>query len=250
MGELVAHIDAEHAMDKRYATSLGVDINSLLYSAPKTLEEAETYVMELAGKVGLIVIDSVCAVAAEKELRGIEKDGIEKDSMMVIAANLSKFFRVVTSILGPSKTSVILVNQSRIGLKNQVAIETFSGGYALAHANSVSLAMRQGPKEDHPLAEDGKTLLGRNTIIKTDKNKVGGAQQGDISNFNLWFAAPHIRPVDEMIKAALGNGTVKKEGRTYSFDGKELGVGEAVAYKAIADDPKLQEKIIKVLGGS
>lgn len=247
LGEIVAHIDAEHSMDPLYATSLGVDVDNLIYSRPKSQEQAMATVMELAGKVGLIVIDSIVAVGGDKELRAIEKDGIEKDSMMVIPQKLSQFFRVVNPTLANTKTAVILVNQTRTNIGGYVAFDDFSGGNALKHYNSISIMVRPGPKDECPKADDGKTVLGQNAVMKVDKNKVGGQQQGATASFNLYFAEPHIRPAEELVAGALARGVVTKDGRTYSFAGKKIAVGEAETLKTIMESKELQDEIVKAL---
>lgn len=247
MGEDVVHIDAEHAMDPQYAESLGVDVDNLIFSRPKSQEQVMSTIMEFAGKVGLIVVDSIVAVGGDKELRAIEKDGIEKDSMMVIPQKLSQFFRVVNPQIAKTKTAIILINQTRTNIGGYVAFDDFSGGNALKHYNSISLMIRPGPRDEAPKSEDGKTALGQNAVMKVDKNKVGGQPQGATASFDLYFEAPHIRPQDELIKSALSKGVVQKDGRTYSFNGKKIAVGEDAAWKAIKEDQTLQGEIVKAL---
>lgn len=247
MGGLAAHVDAEHAMDPRWAQALGVDVSKLIYARPGSIEETEDTILELLGVVDFIAIDSVVAVAGEKELRGIEKDGIGKDSMMVIPQNLSKFFRVVTPRLGRSKTAVLLINQTRTNIGGYVAFDDFSGGNALRHANSVSLVIRSGPKDDHPKAEDGKTQIGQNAVLKCDKNKVGGQPAGTLTSFNLYFDAPHIRPVLELITAAMARDVIKRAGTKYAFGDVTLGIGREAAIKTVLESPELQAQLVQGL---
>ncbi|MBH3284043.1 recombinase RecA, partial [Serratia marcescens] len=59
-----AFIDAEHALDPRYAQQLGVDIGELLISHPDTGEQALEICDALvrSGAVGVVVVDSVAAL--------------------------------------------------------------------------------------------------------------------------------------------------------------------------------------------
>ncbi|MCJ7812339.1 DNA recombination/repair protein RecA, partial [bacterium] len=71
-GGIAAFIDAEHAMDARYAKALGVNTDDLLVSQPDTGEQAleitETLVRSSA--LDVIVIDSVAALVPRAEIEG------------------------------------------------------------------------------------------------------------------------------------------------------------------------------------
>lgn len=79
-GGVAAFVDAEHALDPKYAEALGVNLDDLLLSQPdtgeQTLEIAEVLVR--SGAVDVIVVDSVAALVPKAEL-----DGDMGDSHMV-----------------------------------------------------------------------------------------------------------------------------------------------------------------------
>ena len=60
-GGLAAFIDAEHALDPRYAHALGVDIDNLIVSQPDTGEQALEIAEHLirSGAISILVVDSV-----------------------------------------------------------------------------------------------------------------------------------------------------------------------------------------------
>ena len=60
-GGMCAIIDAEHAFDRFYAESLGVDVNNLLFSQPDNGEQALEIAENLirSGAVDILVVDSV-----------------------------------------------------------------------------------------------------------------------------------------------------------------------------------------------
>src|SRR5271165_4325009 len=82
---LVAFIDAEHALDVTYASSLGVNVDELLISQPdsgeQALEIAEALIDSKA--VSIVIIDSVAALVPQAEL-----DGEMGDSNMGLHARL------------------------------------------------------------------------------------------------------------------------------------------------------------------
>ena len=71
-GGYCAFIDAEHALDPKYARALGVNIDDLILSQPDTgeqgLEIAESLIK--SGAIDVIVVDSVAALVPEAEIRG------------------------------------------------------------------------------------------------------------------------------------------------------------------------------------
>jgi recombination protein RecA len=71
-GGVAAFIDAEHALDVRYAARLGVAVDELLVSQPDTGEQALEIVETLvrSGGVDILVIDSVAALVPRAEIEG------------------------------------------------------------------------------------------------------------------------------------------------------------------------------------
>ena len=71
-GGTAAFIDAEHALDPKYAENLGVNIDELLLSQPdsgeQALEIADTLVR--SGAISALVIDSVAALTPKAEIDG------------------------------------------------------------------------------------------------------------------------------------------------------------------------------------
>ena len=71
-GGYAAFIDAEHALDPKYAKNLGVDIENLILSQPDSGEQALEIAEALikSGAIDIIVIDSVAALVPEAEING------------------------------------------------------------------------------------------------------------------------------------------------------------------------------------
>ena len=71
-GGRAAFIDAEHALDPKYAQSIGVNIDELLLSQPDNGEQALEIVEALvrSGAISIIVIDSVAALVPQAEIEG------------------------------------------------------------------------------------------------------------------------------------------------------------------------------------
>ncbi|HHJ51730.1 MAG TPA: recombinase RecA, partial [Caldithrix abyssi] len=99
-GGLAAFIDAEHALDPRYAKKLGVDTVNLLVSQPDNGEQALEIVETLvrSGAIDVIVIDSVAALVPKAEI-----EGEMGDSHMGLQARLmSQALRKLTGTVSKS----------------------------------------------------------------------------------------------------------------------------------------------------
>ncbi|HYA48073.1 MAG TPA: recombinase RecA, partial [Burkholderiales bacterium] len=108
-GGQAAFIDAEHALDPKYAASVGIDVDNLLISQPdygeQALEIAEVLVR--SGAVDVVVVDSVAALVPKAELEGEMGDA----HMGLQARLMSQALRKLTAIVARSKTCFIFINQ-------------------------------------------------------------------------------------------------------------------------------------------
>ena len=129
-GGIAAYIDAEHALDAKYAERLGVKINDLLVSQPDNGEQGLEITESLvrSGAVDVLEIDSVAALTPRAEL-----EGDMGDSLPGLQARLmSQALRKLTAVVGRSNTCLIFINQIRekIGVMFG-SPETTTGGRAL-----------------------------------------------------------------------------------------------------------------------
>ena len=110
-GGEAAFIDAEHALDPRYAKKLGVNINNLLVSQPDCGEDALSIADALArsGAIDVIVIDSVAALVPRQEI-----DGDMGASHVGLQARLmSQAMRKLSGVIAKNNCVVVFINQLR-----------------------------------------------------------------------------------------------------------------------------------------
>ena len=141
-GGMAALIDAEHALDPVYCSTLGVDLETLLFSQPDSGEQALGIVELLvcSNAVDVIVIDSVAALVPQAELAG-------NWSTMPLGTHaelMAKGLRQLGAVIGKSGTSVIFLNQLRYHPSPTFGSgETTTGGGALTSYAAVRLDMRR-----------------------------------------------------------------------------------------------------------
>ncbi len=142
LGGTAAFIDAEHALDPRYAEKVGVNVDELLVSQPDTGEQALeiTDMLVRSGAIDIVVIDSVAALTPKAEI-----EGEMGDSHMGLQARLmSQALRKLTANIKRSNTMVVFINQIRMKIGVIFGSpETTTGGNALKFYASIRLDIRR-----------------------------------------------------------------------------------------------------------
>ena len=235
-GGIAAFIDAEHALDPRYARNLGVDIENLLVSQPDTGEQALEITESLvrSGALSIIVIDSVAALVPRAEI-----EGDMGDSHMGLQARLmSQALRKLTAVINKSKTCVIFINQIRMKIGVIFGSpETTTGGNALKFYSTIRLDIRRIETIKH-----GTEALGNRVKVKVAKNKI--APPFKIAEFEIMFDKGISRE-GEIIEIGTNLGMLQKSGTWYSYGDERIGQGREVAKKFLIDNPSIRNDIEK-----
>jgi len=237
-GGTAAFIDAEHALDPKYAEKIGVNVDDLLVSQPDTGEQALeiTDMLVRSGAIDVIVVDSVAALTPKAEI-----EGEMGDSHMGLQARLmSQALRKLTANIKRSNTLVIFINQIRMKIGVMFGNpETTTGGNALKFYASVRMDIRRTGA-----IKKGDEVIGNETRVKVVKNKV--APPFREANFEILYGEG-ISLLGELIDLGVEYGFVQKSGAWYSYQGEKIGQGKDNAkaflreHAAIADE--LEKKI-------
>ena len=233
-GGIAAFIDAEHAFDSLYASSLGVDIDNLLISQPDNGEQALEIADHLisSGAVDLVVIDSVAALTPKSEI-----DGEMGDSKMGLHARLmSQALRKLTATISKTGCTCIFINQIRMKIGVMFGNpETTTGGNALKFYSSIRLDIRR-----IGAIKNGENVTGNRTRVKVVKNKV--APPFKKVEFDIMFGQGISRS-GEVLDAAVEAEIINKSGSWFSYDDTKLGQGRDAVKQMISDNPELCEEL-------
>lgn len=233
-GGTAAFVDAEHALDPRYAAKLGVDIANLYVSQPdngeQALEITDTLVRSSA--VDIIVIDSVAALTPKAEI-----EGDMGDSHMGLQARLmSQALRKLTANIKKSNTLVIFINQIRMKIGVMFGSpETTTGGNALKFYASVRLDIRRTGA-----IKKGDEIIGSETRVKVVKNKV--APPFRQAEFEILYGIG-ISRLGEIIDLGSKANIIDKSGSWYAYGGKKIGQGKDNARKYLEENPEIAQTI-------
>lgn len=242
MGGTCAFIDAEHALDVKYAKNLGVDIENLLVSQPDYGEQALDIVETVArsGAVDLIVIDSVAALTPKSEIEGDMGDA----QVGVQARLMSQALRKLTGVVSKMKTTIIFINQIRmkIGMMGYGSPETTTGGNALKFYTSVRIDIRR-----IQTLKQGDESIGNRVKAKIIKNKV--APPFKQAEFDIMFGEG-ISKEGELIDYGVKLDIVDKSGTWFSYKDSKLGQGKEKAKAFLKEHPEVAEEVENAIKNS
>jgi len=233
-GGMAAFVDAEHALDAKYAQKLGVDLENLLVSQPDNGEQALEIVEVLirSNSVDVVVVDSVAALVPKAEIEG----EMGEAQMGLQARLMSQALRKLTGVVSKSKTTLIFINQ----LREKIGVmfgnpETTTGGRALKFYASVRIDIRRIAS-----IKDGDQVVGGRTRVKVVKNKV--APPFREAEFDIMYGEGISRECD-LLDLAVEKRIIEKSGAWFAYGGDRLGQGRENAKQFLKENPEIRQTI-------
>ncbi len=234
-GGNAAFVDAEHALDIKYAKRLGVNTDELLISQPDYGEQALeiTDLLVRSGGIDIVVIDSVAALIPQAELEG----NMGETQVGGQARLMSHALRKLTGTIHKSNAVVIFINQIRmkIGMTGYGSPETTSGGNALKFYSSVRLDIRK-----IQTLKDKEEVFGSRTRIKIIKNKVAPPFREAL--VDILYGTGMSRE-GELLDLGVDHGIVDKSGAWYAYGSERLGQGKENVRQFLAENSELRQQI-------
>lgn len=248
LGGVVVFLDLEHALSKKRAKDIGVNLKKLIYSQPGTMEEVYEYVEGIVEKVTksnserpiLIIWDSVAASPAKAEVEGDYDDQF----VGIHARIMSQGLRKINKTINHSKACFMCINQNR----DKVGVtfgekSTTPGGRALKFYASIRLEVIKIGQY-----KEGSAVAGIKCIATAKKNKV--APPFGKADFNILF--------DENNAGIDGIGTLLDKGDDLGIFGDSKGwyvIGDKKFRKADArtflkENPEEHKKYYDTVTGA
>ena len=241
-GGTCAFVDAEHALDVKYASNLGVDTDNLYVSQPDFGEQALEIVENLArsGAIDLIVVDSVAALTPKSEIEGDMGD----QHVGLQARLMSQALRKLAGVVHKMNTTVIFINQIRmkIGAMGYGTPETTTGGNALKFYASVRLDVRK-----IATLKQNEEPIGNRTKVKVVKNKV--APPFKTAEFDIMFGEGISRD-GEIIDYGVKLDIIDKSGAWFSYKAAKIGQGRENAKAYLKEHPEISDEIVATIKSS
>ena len=233
-GGIAGFIDAEHALDPKYAAAIGVDVDNLYINQPdygeQGLEIAETMVR--SGAMDIVVVDSVAALTPKAEL-----EGEMGDSHVGLQARLmSQALRKLAGAISKSNCTVVFINQ----LREKVGVmygnpQVTTGGNALKYYASVRMEVKRVEQ-----LKNGGEFTGNRTRVKIVKNKI--ASPFKEAEFDIMFGEG-ISYEGDVLDIACSIDVINKSGAWYAYKGNKIGQGRENAKIYLKDNPDICAEI-------
>ncbi len=231
---IAAFIDAEHALDPRYAENLGVEIDDLLISQPDNGEEALEIAEALvrSNAIDVIVLDSVAALVPQAEL-----EGEMGDSHVGLQARLmSQALRKLSGAVSKSKTAIVFINQ----IREKIGVmfgnpETTPGGRALKFYSSVRIEIRRS----QTIKEDSE-IIGSHARVKVVKNKVAAPFRE--AEFDIMYGEGISRE-GCVLDMGVDMDIIERAGAWYSYGEVRLGQGRENSKQFLSENPEVMSEI-------
>ncbi len=237
-GGSAVFIDAEHALDPKYAQALGVNLDDLLISQPDSGEQALeiTEMLIRSGSIDIVVVDSVAALVPKAEIEG------EMGEMQVglQARLMSKALRKLTSIISHSSTVMIFVNQIRLKIGVMYGSpETTPGGLALKFHSSVRVDIRRIAtikKAEQPIGNRVRTRVVKNKMASPFRE----------AEFDIIYGEG-ISKYGELVDLGVEQSIIAKSGTWFSYGEERIGQGRDAAVEFLKANTDIAANIEKKL---
>lgn len=244
-GGTAIFLDTEHALDKRRAKAIGVDLKRLIYAQPETMEELFEYVDFIIDKIKekdpdrkvTIVWDSVAATPTKSEI-----DGEYGDAVMGIHARImSQAFRKITKKISSNKILFICINQIRDKMNvtwGEKSV-TFGGRALKFYATQRVEVVRIGNYKE------GNEVKGIQCQATIKKNKV--APPFGVAQFNILFDEEDagMDAIGSILDGGFEIGLFGTSKGWYEIEGKKYRKAEARQY--LKEHPDELKKYIDTL---
>ena len=231
-GGIAAFVDAEHALDTKYAKKLGVDLGNLLISQPEFGEQALEIVETLvrSNAIDVVVIDSVAALTPRVEIEG----DMGEAQMGSQARLMSQAMRKLNAAIGRSSTCVIFTNQ----LRSKIGViygnpEVTTGGNALKYYASVRIDIRR-----KDVIKDGQEIIGNRVRAKIVKNKVAAPFRE--TEFDILYNEG-ISRIGDLLDVAIEHGIVAKSGSWLTYKEERVQGRDSFRKLLEGNEPLLNE---------
>ena len=235
-GGTAALIDADHAVDPFVAERCGVDIDSVYFIRPASLEENFAIIETLlqGNMADVIIVDSVAALLPLGALQG-EITGVQDDP--VHTQIVKNGLRRIIVELDRSKAALLFTNQLdvKIGVMFGNPETTSFGTHALQYFASMRVDLRV-IKAIHA----GGEVIGHRVRAKVKKSRFTSPYRE--AEFEMMFANGISREGD-VLDLGIAMKIITKEGESYYFSKTRLGKGREDAKSFLRQYPGASLKI-------
>ena len=255
-GKVCAWIDAEMTFDQDWARMLGVDIENLIVSTARTINDMVDVAVDLMKSgIDLVVVDSISALLPAvyfekdsdelKQLENTKQIGAEARDM----TNAVKMLNYANNQEKP--TLLILISQIRNNLGAMYVSQIPTGGKAVQFYSSTIIKLFSSESENQAIK--GKIHVGDKII----EEKIGRKVRWDVQfsktspafqsgEYDFYFRGSElgVDRVADLVDTAEMLGIVERAGAWYTVEGERF-QGREKLVLGVKEDLDLQELLVK-----
>lgn len=255
-GKICAWIDAEMTFSPEWAAQLGVDIDNLIVSTARTINDMVDVTTDLmkAG-VDVVVVDSISALlpAVYFEKDSTELKQLENTKQMgAEARDMSNAVKMLNYSNNQEKqTLLILISQSRNNLGSMYVNQIPTGGKAVQFYSSTIIKLFSSESDNQAIK--GKIYVGDKII----EEKVGRKVRWDVQfsktspafqsgEYDFYFRGDElgVDSVADLVDTAEMMGLVERSGAWYTVEGERF-QGREKLVAGVKEQLDIQELLIK-----
>lgn len=246
-GQYAAFVDLEGSFDPEFAKHFGVKVDELVVSTPESAEDTAKHAVMFAQEemIGITVVDSIGAMASEREL---DEDG--KKQAYGQSGIITQMVKQLLPRVAKSKQAFILLNQVRDSANRQnLPIVHAPGGHALHHGCAVIIQVKKGNsagiKKSKVAGEIDPVEIGFRPVATIKKSKVAPPNRN--AEWDLYHTPTEdndvgVDIVESTVGVALRMGVVTQRGAWYDL-WEESFQGRPALVDFLKKDPERVERL-------
>lgn len=224
--------DSEQSFDRKYASSIGVNVDDLIIIQPECMEDGYNMIEAIiaTGNVGLVVIDSHTSMMPKAVVDGEVGSATIGLSARINSVALGK----IKPILKPNNCTLLAISQQRTNIGGYGDPNISTGGLAYKFYSDMRMKASKSADKVNELNK---------TTIEVIKNKCGNPFKKAEFKVN-WGTG--IDRLQEVIDLAIDYGILKKGGAWITLeDGENKIQGDEKMKEYLRDNPEYTEDLEK-----
>lgn len=149
-GKRILIFDSENAIDREFASNLGLDVSKVKYFPVKSIEQCKNSMyafLDFVDKQGMkgqffILVDSLGGMMSEMDFKRLEDESVSAD-MGTLAKSMKSFIKMMTIMSARTKTTIVCTNHvfDNPGQMYPPLEKNMSGGKSVKYFSSTVLQL-------------------------------------------------------------------------------------------------------------
>lgn len=241
-GGIAAIIDLENKSSNNvnHWKKIGIKTEEVINFIPNGAEDVFDFIDKNIGKINLIIVDSLAALATKASIKNFENQRIASRASII-----SERLNIVNQkMINDKKTIILLINQIRDNFGSSFSwgqTTTTPGGWAPIFLSSLRIELSH--KEWINEEKNGKkTTIGRKTRARIKKNSFGLPNKETELEIML---SKGIEKDREIINIAIESGLIKKSGSWFNYGENKICQGKEnlMTYLNLEENNAIYKKI-------